>query len=134
MSCVANNAISCSGPAGALSIAIVAVFLPAAKHDTPITMRERFRNKLSKEAFKRVDFLGAFLLLAASVLLVFALEEGGSRYPWNHAAVIAPLVLSVVAWVAFVVWEIWLEKSGSVQEPIFPMRLVRDRVSAGMMA
>jgi hypothetical protein len=44
-------------------------------------MRVRFRTKFSKRALERVDLLGAFLILVASVLLVFALEEGGSRYP-----------------------------------------------------
>lgn len=97
-------------------------------------MSARLRTKFSKSTLARVDLPGAFLLLVASVLLVFALEEGGSRYPWDSAAVIASLVLSGIAWIAFVVWEIWLETSPSIQEPIFPMRLLKSRVVAGMMA
>ncbi len=97
-------------------------------------MRVRLRTKFSKSALKRVDLLGAFLVLVASVLLIFALEEGGSRYPWDSGAVIASLMLSAIAWIAFVVWEVWLEKSHATQEPIFPMRLLKNRVLAGMMA
>lgn len=97
-------------------------------------MSERWKIKFSKDTLKKVDLLGAFLVLVASVLLVFALEEGGDRYPWDSAAVIASLVLSAVAWVAFVAWELWLERSHLVQEPIFPMRLLKNRVVAGMMA
>jgi hypothetical protein len=123
-----------SPPAGASSIALVALFLPSKTHEQTSDMRVRFRTKFSKRALERVDLLGAFLILVASVLLVFALEEGGSRYPWDSAAVIASFVLSGFAWVAFVAWEIWLEKSNSVQEPIFPMRLLKSHVVAGMMA
>lgn len=35
-------------------------------------------SKLSKSGFVQVDIYGMFLLLASSVLLDFALEEGGS--------------------------------------------------------
>jgi hypothetical protein len=58
-----------------------------------MVFKERMREKLRKETLKKVDVLGAFLMLAASVLLVFALEEGGSRYPWNSSAVIGSLTL-----------------------------------------
>ena len=92
------------------------------------------QQKFSKKSFQRVDFLGAFLVLTASVLLVFALEEGGSSYPWDSGAIISTLVLSTIAWVAFIAWEIRIEKSVSIQEAIFPMRLLKGRVQAGMMA
>lgn len=109
------------------------MFLPSETQDQYTSVESLLRTKFSGNAFKRVDTLGAFLVLAASVLLVFALEEGGSRYAWNSAAVISSLTLSCVAWVGFVVWEVWLERSNAVQEPIFPMRLLKSRVLSGMM-
>ena len=123
-----------SAPAGALSVVLVALFLPSTSHDPSTSISERLRSKFSRNTLKRVDVLGAFLVLVASVLLVFALEEGGSSYPWNSAAVIVSLALSAIAWVTFVVWEIRLEKSHTLQEPIFPMRVLKNRVVAGMMA
>jgi hypothetical protein len=97
-------------------------------------MAARLRAKFVRSNLQRVDLLGAFLILVASVLLVFALEEGGSRYRWDSAAIIASLVISTIAWISFIAWEVWLEKSHSIPEPIFPMRLLKNRVLAGMMA
>lgn len=113
---------------------LVAIFLPSTTHKESISVGEQWRIKFSKNNLKKFDLLGAFLVLVASVLLVFALEEGGDRYRWDSAAVIASLVLSAIAWVAFVAWELWLERSHLLQEPIFPMRLLKNRVVAGMMA
>jgi hypothetical protein len=74
-----------------------------------------------------------FLLLASSVLLVFALEEGGNRYPWNSAAIIAPLVLAIIAAIVLACWEVLLEKKGSVQEPVFPPSILKDRLLTAML-
>jgi hypothetical protein len=93
----------------------------------------RLRAKFARETVQRVDVLGAFSLLAASMLLVFALEEGGSRYPWDSGAIVSTFVLSGVLWVFFVVWEIYLEKTKAVQEPIFPMGLLKNRLISSMM-
>ncbi len=67
------------------------------------------------------------------MLLVFALESGGTQYAWNSAAVIAPLCLSGVLWVGFVVWEMRLERIGGVREPVFPVGLVKGREVGSMM-
>jgi hypothetical protein len=84
-------------------------------------------------------------MLAASILLVFALEEANTRYAWGSAAIITSLVAAAVCWVAFVGWEVWIEGMGEVtgegggrgrrgkMEPIFPMRLLRSRVLVGML-
>jgi hypothetical protein len=72
-----------------------------------------------------------FLLLASSVLLVFALE-GGSRYPWDSGAIAVPLLVAIVAAVALAGWGIFLEKSGSVQEPVFPLSILKDRLLTAM--
>jgi len=92
-------------------------------------MRARF----SKNSWQRVDFLGVFLLLAASILLVFALEEAGSRYPWDSAAIITSLTLACLCWIAFPFWEHHVEASKSSREPVFPVRLLKDRMVFGMI-
>ncbi|KAF2771553.1 MFS general substrate transporter [Teratosphaeria nubilosa] len=88
-------------------------------------------------ALRKVDTIGALLLLIASVLLVFALQEGGAeKHAWNSPVIIATLVLSGSAALAFVCWEIGLEKiSTSWQvEAVFPIRLLADRaLAAGFM-
>lgn len=74
-----------------------------------------------------------FLLLASSVLLVFALEEGGSRYQWDSAAIIVPFVLAIIAAVVLAIWEVSLERKGSVQEPVFPPSILKNRLLAAML-
>lgn len=49
--------------------------------------------------------MGAFHNLVVSILLFFALEEGGSKFQWNSAAITANFVLSGIKWIASVWWE-----------------------------
>lgn len=83
--------------------------------------------------------MGAFLGLAASILLVFALEQAGSRYAWSDAVIISTLTVSCILWLAFIGWEkvveVRLRKQGkqSLQEPMLPLRLFKDRIFCGMM-
>jgi len=112
---------------------MIAIFLPASKVDTNLTFSARLRAKFSRETTQRVDILGCLSLLAASVLLVFALESGGSQYPWNSAPIIATFTLSGLSWILFITWELYLEKTNTAQEPIFPMRLLKDRQLTSMM-
>lgn len=81
-----------------------------------------------------MDLWGAISLLGASILLVFSLEEGGTSYPWNSAAIILPLVISCFLWTFFVFWEKRVEQialKGHSTDPIFPWRLTRNRFFLG---
>ena len=71
----------------------------------------RIQSRLSMSALASVDFLGSGLLLAASVLLIFALQQAGTRvYSWSSAATISSLTISGISFVVFVVWQIYLVK------------------------
>ncbi|KAK0627689.1 major facilitator superfamily transporter [Immersiella caudata] len=79
--------------------------------------------------WKEVDFLGAFLLVAAAALIVFPFQnsgvEGGN---WSSPRFIAPLVFGVVSLTALFVWQWfverrWPEKFAST----LPMVLLRNR-------
>jgi len=84
---------------------------------------------------RRVDFVGSILLLAATVLLVLGLQQGGSAtWSWNNLPVITILVASGVSWVSFIVWEVWLSRRQGVVEPLFPLRLARKRVYMSSLA
>ncbi|KAL2200416.1 drug resistance transporter EmrB/QacA subfamily [Corynascus similis CBS 632.67] len=121
-----------NGPPGALAILIIAIFLPASKADSDSTFTARLRANFSQIATRRVDFIGAVSLLAASVLLVFALESGGTRYEWNSGPIISTLALSGLLWMVFIIWEIYLERTGVTQEPIFQMGLLKNRQLASI--
>jgi hypothetical protein len=117
-----------------VAILIVALFLPASPVPAGSTFGSRLRAKLSRNTTRRVDLLGAASLLAASVLLVFALESGGTTYAWGSGAIVATLVLSGLLWIVFVGWEIHLERRAqAAPEPIFAMGLLRNRQLASMM-
>ena len=92
----------CSGPGGAVALALIASSIP---FGFPYGKSNRFfRSMIEERAWKRIDVLGAFLSLATSILLVFALEEGGMAYPWNSGAVIASFILSGLLWTGFIIW------------------------------
>ncbi|KAF4174502.1 hypothetical protein CNMCM8694_008834 [Aspergillus lentulus] len=120
-------------PGGLVALILVVCCLPTSETSSRLTFRERLRTKLSKSKCARVDTCGMFLLLASSVLLVFALEEGGSRYPWDSAAIIVPFVLAIIAAVVLAIWEVSLERKGSVQEPVFPPSILKNRLLAAML-
>lgn len=106
-------------PCGVILLVIIAMVYPRQK---PLGSM--------KEMLSRIDWPGAVLLLAGSIILIFALQEGGARYPWRSAAIIACLIIAGLCWVAFGFWESLLTKNGAKIRmiPIFPTRLIRSRV------
>ncbi|OJD15998.1 hypothetical protein AJ78_03790 [Emergomyces pasteurianus Ep9510] len=124
-----------NAPAGCLCIGIIALCLPSSTpSQSDVKFTDHLRAKVSKSALKRVDIFGGVLLLTFSILLVFAMEEAGTRYSWSDAVIIATFSLAGIAGILFIFWELFLEKSASLQEPVFPLRLLKNRVLAAMMA
>ncbi|KAJ2734172.1 hypothetical protein IW152_002511 [Coemansia sp. BCRC 34962] len=72
----------------------------------------------AKEKLARIDFAGAFTLLAGLVLFILSLNWGGKTYPWRSAAVIVPLILSFLLFFVFVYIE-----TKVAREPIITMRM-----------
>jgi MFS family permease len=75
------------------------------------------------------DVLGAFLLLAASVLVVFGLQEGGTgTYSWSSSVVVATIVVGVICWILLIVWEYYVFQkwSGKIAS-MFPFELLIHR-------
>ncbi|CAD6581346.1 MAG: hypothetical protein ASARMPREDX12_000439 [Alectoria sarmentosa] len=120
-----------NAPAGATAIVLVTIFLPSSGD---LKFAARLSSKFSKASYHRIDILGVLLLLTASVLLVFALEEGGARYSWRSPAIVSTIVLAGASWIAFFCWEYYVDKVESAQEPILPLRLLKDRVLVGMLS
>jgi predicted membrane channel-forming protein YqfA (hemolysin III family) len=118
-----------SVPGGALCLVIFAFAFPRnyPHHCEP----EKARAEGS--VMQKIDFLGAFLLIAATILLVAALSEGEIRFPWNSAIIIAFFTTSGVLWVAFFAWERVISRKGSKIEPMFPWRFFGNRVWIGVL-
>ena len=88
-------------------------------------MRHPERKKL-----KQLDVIGSFLLIAASVLVVFAFQESGSHPSfWGTAMFIAPLATGAVCWLLLVGWEVtvgvFMKETVS---PLFPKSLLTRRI------
>lgn len=128
-----------SGPAGAITTAMVAFAMPRnfPNHGSQSmrpkkTIRERVAS--SRRSLARLDLIGAFLLLAFSILIVFGFEEGGRRFPWQSAAIVTSITLGFLLFLSFIVWEKFVGVGqGSTREPIFPLRLMKRRRFVGMM-
>ncbi|KAG0746302.1 hypothetical protein G6F62_005201 [Rhizopus arrhizus] len=98
-------------PIGAIAIALITFFL-----HLPIP-QSKFSDKL-----KRVDYTGTAIVLAFSTLFLLALNFGGQTFPWKSAAVIVPLVLSVL-----LVGLLAIVEKKFAKEPIMPPRLFSNR-------
>ena len=78
-----------------------------------------------------VDFFGTFLLLSASVLLVFALEQAGAaEYAWDSPAIISTLTISGACFLGLFAWITFLSFMGGKVpiNPILPARLLTNRI------
>ena len=127
--------MSSSVPAGVVAAIMIVICMPNGfpHHGDPRTPRSDTVGAFSKTTFDRVDFLGAFMLLIATLFLVAALEEAGNRYPWRSAFVIVLLTISGFAWIAFLWWERRVTLHSGAQEPVFPWRFIQSRIWLGML-
>lgn len=79
--------------------------------------------------FTSIDFAGNVLLLAASVLLIFGLQQGGSMsFQWDSAVVTTTLTVAGMCWLIFCAWEAILYFKFDSIQPIFPIAILRQRV------
>ena len=89
-----------------------------------------------KKSWMQIDGLGATLLVAASVLLVFALQEAGAgTYSWDSAVIVGTLVAAGCAWVALGVWIWFLGTRGERVkiQAIIPSTVFQDRILCALL-
>ncbi|BBH18949.1 MFS transporter [Paenibacillus baekrokdamisoli] len=73
---------------------------------------------------QKIDYLGAFTLVAAIVCLMFALELGGKQYAWDSAMIIGLFAGFAVLLLAFIIAE------NRAEEPIISFSMFRKRLYA----
>ena len=123
-----------SAPLGTFAFIFVTIVMPTTFPNlNSLAVLTRKRTTL-RDAAKRLDLLGALLSIAASVALVFSLQQGGTQYSWRSATIVTTLVLSAVLWISFLTWQWWIDThfKGPL-EPIFPWRLAGKRFYMGML-
>lgn len=72
----------------------------------------------------RLDYLGAVLLVIATVTLLLGLSWGGVRYAWTSTTILSLLGLSALVWLLFVA------RLRTASEPLIPLAVLGDQVVA----
>jgi MFS family permease len=83
------------------------------------------------------DGIGAILLLAASVLVVLGIQQGGNgSYAWSSGYVIGTLVVGSLCWILLILWEYYVFKTRRLRiASIFPFELLIHRpMLAGILS
>ena len=77
-----------------------------------------------KEKLLQMDLGGTFLIMAAVVCYLLALQWGGSSKQWSDSSVIGTLIGFVLILIAFIANEIWMDERALLQPRIMKMRRV----------
>ncbi|KAL9110462.1 MAG: hypothetical protein Q9227_005006 [Pyrenula ochraceoflavens] len=121
-------------PAGALGLLVCLFSFPK---EFPNHAQESQDDKKEKsfllQVFQKPDTLGAFLLVAASIILIVPLEEGGIRFAWRSATTIALFIVSGLLWISFVTWECYASRPTSKIDPMFPKYFFSNRAWMGAL-
>ena len=72
----------------------------------------------------KLDIPGAVLIVTATVALMLALDEGGSRMPWTSPAILGLLAVSAQLWILFVA------RIRTAEEPLIPIEVLANPVVA----
>ncbi|KAM3434961.1 hypothetical protein MY4824_005114 [Beauveria thailandica] len=110
-----------NGPIGVVSMTIFLLAWPSkAQHNPP-----------SRLQWRNFDFFGTTLIIAASVLVVFAFQSAGetSRNIFSSAVFIAPMTTGLLCWGGVFVWAFLVDsrKFGAGLVPALPFKLFRNR-------
>src|SRR6266496_1690411 len=73
-----------------------------------------------------IDYLGAALLIVGTVPLLLGFTWAGTQYAWLSPPIIGMFALAVVALVAFVLYEAWLERRKG--QPIIEPSLFKNSI------
>lgn len=114
-------------PIGVVGIALAFTGIPAG---FPHNKDPAHQNEVLErpQPLKRLDIPGCVLLLLATMSIVAAFQEAGSRFAWGSAYFITLLVVSVILWVALAIWERRVTLANATREPVLPWRFLTNRV------
>lgn len=84
-------------------------------------------------SLRRLDVLGAILMVATIVLLTTGLQQAAQGYAWSSSVVLGLIISSAPACVAFFAWQWYATTRRTNPEPVFPWRLCQSRRRMGMI-
>ncbi|KJZ72075.1 hypothetical protein HIM_08530 [Hirsutella minnesotensis 3608] len=111
-----------NGPVCALSIPLVVALWP----------KETDTIQAPRHSWKSFDYLGSALLIAASVLVIFAFQNAGVATVdvWGNAIFVAPVVIGLICWAGFFGWQHVVESrrdDSPCTIPVLPLSLFENR-------
>ncbi|CZT12847.1 related to multidrug transporter [Rhynchosporium agropyri] len=112
-----------NAPIGIIPLVVFMIAWPSSDRMTTVHLRP----------LKELDFFGAIIVIAASVLLVFSFQQAGlNANSWSQAIFIAPFIIGILLWIVLFGWESLVAKKweGSIAT-MFPLRLLKRRVFMG---
>lgn len=77
-----------------------------------------------KETLLQMDLVGTFLIMAAVVCYLLALQWGGSTKPWSDSTVIGTLVGFALLLIVFLANELWMGDRALLQPRLLKMRRI----------
>ncbi|KAI0856098.1 MFS general substrate transporter [Xylaria cubensis] len=77
-------------------------------------------------ALGRLDYVGTIVFTGSMTSLLLGLIMGGNEHPWSSAKVVVPIVIGIVGWAAFHIFE----STAICREPMVPGYLFLNRTSA----
>ncbi|KAF9817410.1 hypothetical protein IEO21_03464 [Rhodonia placenta] len=83
------------------------------------TPRDSLRAKIAS-----MDWIGIFIIIASTLMVMIALTQAGVQYPWTSARVLAPLCLGAVGLVLFFIVE-----SFWIKNPTVPRFIITNRTT-----
>ncbi|ORY17866.1 putative multidrug resistance protein fnx1 [Clohesyomyces aquaticus] len=113
-------------PVGLPALGLLCVCMPKGfpRHDHPGSRPPQHR---------RTDLIGAFLMLLALTLVITGFEEASNFSRWTSAVVLAPLIISALAWMMFLGYERYITVNDTESEPVFPWRFCTNGAIVGIM-
>lgn len=91
-----------------------------------LRLKSRPESNQGKNILQQLDIFGNFLFIASICSVCIGLIQGGSIYPWSSYHVIVPLVLGLIGWIAFHIYE----ASPWCHDPTIPPVLFSNRTAS----
>jgi hypothetical protein len=82
---------------------------------------------------KKVDVLGALLLLGACLLIATGLQQAAQGASFSAPDVLPLLIFSGAMWAGFLTWQWLVTTKRTAPEPVFPWRFFKNRTIISMI-
>ncbi|ANB12839.1 Vba5p [Sugiyamaella lignohabitans] len=88
----------------------------------PILVRMHLDSSTILQKIKRIDIIGISVFTASMTSLLLGITFGGVNFPWNSYHVLLPLILGVVGFAGFCVYEYKVPKDPMIRLAVFSNR------------